>query len=115
MRYKLMKSAQVNWCRADPVELSILDPTTRLCVMNCGPHRDDPRSDTERKRLCNDWLKVSKPMNRSLLAGYRNGYKYALCFKCKQEQPRKGGKYVDGAARQRFVCAVCLSVKKEAE
>jgi hypothetical protein len=44
------------WTRADPAELARFDPSTKRCVMNCGPHRDDPRSAAERKLLCDDCL-----------------------------------------------------------
>lgn len=40
--------------RADPEALARFDPSTKLCVMNCGPHTDDPRTAKERKFLCND-------------------------------------------------------------
>ena len=40
--------------RADPAELAAFDPSTRYCTMNCGPHRDDPRTNAERKLLCGD-------------------------------------------------------------
>ncbi len=40
--------------RADPEALAKFDPSTKLCTMNCGPHRDDPRSNAEVKFLCND-------------------------------------------------------------
>lgn len=33
------------------------------------------------------------------------------CSVCKLMQPRKGGKYLDGAKHQRFKCAVCLAIK----
>ena len=34
--------------------LAAFDPSTRYCTMNCGPHRDDPRTNAERKLLCGD-------------------------------------------------------------
>lgn len=40
--------------RADPAALAAFDPSTRYCTMNCGPHRDDPRTAAERKLLCGD-------------------------------------------------------------
>jgi len=40
--------------RADPAALAAFDPSTKLCTMNCGPHRDDPRTRAERKLLCGD-------------------------------------------------------------
>jgi len=42
------------WPRADPAELARFDPRTKLCTMNCGRHRDDPRTDAECKLLCGD-------------------------------------------------------------
>jgi len=44
----------LEWPRADPEALARFDPRTRLCTMNCGPHRDDPRTNAERKLLCGD-------------------------------------------------------------
>lgn len=44
----------IHWLRADPVALKNFDPSTKYCTMNCGPHRDDPRSAKERKFLCGD-------------------------------------------------------------
>lgn len=42
------------WLRADPEALAAFDPTTKTCVMNCGPHVDDPRSALERLFLCDE-------------------------------------------------------------
>ena len=42
--------------RANPDELEAFDPSTKECTMNCGAHRDDPRSAKERKLLCGDCL-----------------------------------------------------------
>lgn len=44
----------LEWTRADPEKLAAFDPTTKLCTMNCGPHRDDPRTYEERKFLCEE-------------------------------------------------------------
>lgn len=44
----------VDWPRADPAALAAFDPSTKLCTMNCGPHRDDPRTRAECKLLCGD-------------------------------------------------------------
>ena len=44
----------LEWPRADPAALAAFNPSTKLCTMNCGPHRDDPRTDAERKLLCGD-------------------------------------------------------------
>lgn len=40
--------------RADPVALAAFDPATKQCMMNCGQHRDDPRSMKECMFLCGD-------------------------------------------------------------
>ena len=44
--------------RADPAALARFDPRTKVCSMNCGPHRLDPRSDTERAFLCPECYEV---------------------------------------------------------
>ena len=44
----------LEWPRADPAALARFDPRTKLCTMNCGPHREDPRTNAERKLLCGD-------------------------------------------------------------
>ena len=44
----------LQWPRADPAALAAFDPSTKLCTMNCGPHRDDPRTRAECKLLCGD-------------------------------------------------------------
>lgn len=46
--------APIQWPRADHAALAAFDPSTKLCIMNCGPHRDDPRTGAERKLLCGD-------------------------------------------------------------
>lgn len=46
----------IHFTRAEPADLEGFDPSTKLCTMNCGPHRDDPRSYAERKFLCEDCL-----------------------------------------------------------
>ena len=50
----------INWPRADPQALASFDPRTKVCTMNCGPSRDDPRSDAERLLLCTDCLTEEK-------------------------------------------------------
>jgi hypothetical protein len=30
----------LHFTRADPAALARFDPKTKLCTMNCGPHRD---------------------------------------------------------------------------
>jgi len=44
----------LQWPRADPAALAAFDPRTKLCTMNCGQHRDDPRTRAECKLLCGD-------------------------------------------------------------
>jgi hypothetical protein len=52
---RVMPAAKpIEFQRADPVELAKFDPTTKVCTMNCGPHIQDPRSQDERKFLCDD-------------------------------------------------------------
>jgi hypothetical protein len=46
--------APIQWPRADPAALAAFDPSTKLCTMNCGQHRDDPRTRAECKLLCGD-------------------------------------------------------------
>lgn len=46
--------AECRWPRADPEALAAFDPSTKTCVMNCGPHVDDPRSAVERFFLCDE-------------------------------------------------------------
>lgn len=45
-----------DWPRADPDELAKFDPDSKVCVMNCGPSSDDPRSAAERIFLCDDCM-----------------------------------------------------------
>ncbi len=45
---------EMTWPRADPAALANFDPRTKPCLMNCGPHTDDPRPDKERIFLCDD-------------------------------------------------------------
>lgn len=49
----------IEFPRADPKALAEFDPTTKICTMNCGPHRDDPRDVKERLFLCTDCLITS--------------------------------------------------------
>lgn len=46
----------IEFQRADPKALANFDPSTKCCDMNCGPHAQDPRSDAERKFLCDDCI-----------------------------------------------------------
>lgn len=54
VRAHLRGTDEGEWPRADPAELERFDPDSKVCVMNCGPHKDDPRSAAERKFLCDD-------------------------------------------------------------
>jgi hypothetical protein len=49
--------------RADPKALAAFDPRTKQCTMNCGPHRDDPRTWQERQFLCPECQEVSADDN----------------------------------------------------
>lgn len=40
--------------RADSRALAKFDADSKVCTMNCGPHRDDPRDLKERKFLCTE-------------------------------------------------------------
>lgn len=55
-----VKAPPIVWERADPEALRRFNPATKDCTMNCGPHRDDPRSAAERKFLCNECLTANK-------------------------------------------------------
>jgi hypothetical protein len=48
------------WPRADPEALAAFDPSTKVCVMNCGPASGDPRTAAERKLLCQDCYDAPK-------------------------------------------------------
>lgn len=50
----------LEWPRADPAALAAFDPASKVCTMNCGPHRDDRRSDRERLFLCDECLPVTR-------------------------------------------------------
>jgi hypothetical protein len=59
-RIKLLaETAPIVFTRADPSELAKFDPKTKYCHMNCGPHREDPRSEEERQFLCEDCYEVT--------------------------------------------------------
>lgn len=47
--------------RTDPAKLAAFDQSTKVCTMNCGPHRDDPRGSKERKFQCGDCLTMEAP------------------------------------------------------
>jgi len=48
----------IQFPRADHAALARFDPSTATCTMNCGPHRQDPRTAAERRFLCGDCLKA---------------------------------------------------------
>ena len=54
------KPEPIVFTRADPAALARFDPLSKMCTMNCGPHRDDPRSRKERMFLCPECLLVRK-------------------------------------------------------
>lgn len=54
MKTETMKSLPIQFVRADPEGLARFDPATKYCTMNCGPHRLDPRTEKERRYLCDD-------------------------------------------------------------
>jgi hypothetical protein len=45
---------EIDWHRADQLDVEKFDARTKRCTMNCGPSSYDPRSDRERKFLCAD-------------------------------------------------------------
>ncbi len=48
------------WPRADPIALTKFYPSTKRCTMNCGQHKDDPRTYKECKFLCEDCEVIEK-------------------------------------------------------
>ena len=58
---EVAKADPIEWPRANPAELAKFNQITKVCTMNCGPHRDDPRSDAERRFLCGDCLTMKVP------------------------------------------------------
>jgi hypothetical protein len=58
---RLTPLAPLLWPRSDPAELAAFDPRTKRCTMNCGPHRDDPRSQAERQLQCGDCVPTTAP------------------------------------------------------
>jgi len=52
---------QFEFTRANPEQLAKFDSRTKICTMNCGPHRDDQRDNRERKFLCDDCLTTEAP------------------------------------------------------
>ena len=61
-----MTTTLIEWPRADPATLAKFDPGTKFCTMNCGPHRDDQRSEEERRFLCEDCLTEGTPPKDAL-------------------------------------------------
>ncbi|MEG0068145.1 MAG: hypothetical protein RR740_26510, partial [Pseudomonas sp.] len=72
--------------------------TTKICVMNCGPHAADPRTEKERKLLCDECAQDGPPAKREpsltpdgFTYGYRcihdRGYKCAICYAQPGEVP----------------------------
>lgn len=57
---------QSDWPRANPEDLANFDPSTKVCVMNCGPSTTDPRSKAERRFLCTDCEEGNPGMEREL-------------------------------------------------
>jgi hypothetical protein len=55
-RDDIQPPTRIDWPRADPSALASFDPHTKICTMNCGPSRDDPRTWQERQLLCTDCL-----------------------------------------------------------
>jgi hypothetical protein len=64
--------APIHWPRADPALLAAFDPRTKICQMNCGAHRDDPRTEAERKLLCDDCWPVTPPPPDPLLVALKD-------------------------------------------
>lgn len=50
------RTESIDFPRADPTALGRFDPGSKVCTMNCGPHAQDPRSDVERKFLCDECI-----------------------------------------------------------
>ena len=63
----------IEWPRAAPGALEGFDPRTKVCTMNCGPHREDPRSDAERKYLCDDCMPAPNCEGSGVTAGLPAG------------------------------------------
>ena len=58
-------SRPLHFTRADPKALAAFDPDSKVCAMNCGPHRDDPRTQAERMLLCGDCWPAIPEKDRS--------------------------------------------------
>lgn len=61
----IQPAKQIVFQRADPEALDMFDPDTKRCTMNCGPHAQDPRTNKERKFLCDECTTLTPmPSNR---------------------------------------------------
>lgn len=77
-----MKCLQPVWPRADPAALRAFDSTTRICTMNCGPARGDPRREAERRLLCADCIPLYL-CHRCGAASYNpNDIRESYCAAC---------------------------------
>lgn len=59
-----VEKPQKQFPRSTPAELEKLDPASKRCTMNCGPHAQDPRSMEERKLQCDDCETVNPDPKR---------------------------------------------------
>jgi hypothetical protein len=91
---KHQPSQPIVFQRADPAALAGFDPRTKCCTMNCGPHRDDPRTATERQFLCEDCLPGAPNMSAT------------LTVQAKQESIVSIWKTVEGENFTKDVCLV---------
>ena len=51
------------WPRSTQAEMAGFDPKTKICTMNCGRHRADPRSPEEFKFQCTDCVPAGHQMS----------------------------------------------------
>jgi hypothetical protein len=58
---KMVVAKPIEFPRADPKALVTFDEATKVCTMNCGPCSGDPRTDKERRFLCDDCLIIEVP------------------------------------------------------
>lgn len=68
----------IEFKRVDPEVLAQFDPKTKQCTMNCGPHRGDPRNDTERKFLCEDCIDLKARYQGEVPTGLQGSQKSPL-------------------------------------
>lgn len=64
-----MSDTKPTFPRTDPALLATFDPRTKVCTMNCGPHRDDPRSAAERLFQCPECASAPRRAGRESLDG----------------------------------------------